>query len=97
MTSCSSKSRKNLMLSMTEPCRSTGSWGTRATVLCSSLLEMAEASSPPMVVRPLVGSRRPRRSWLMVVLPLPEGPSMPTIFPSGMCMVTPDRARDTPS
>ena len=33
----------------------------------------------------------------MVVLPLPEGPSIPTIFPSGMCMVMPPRASVIPS
>ena len=33
----------------------------------------------------------------MVVLPLPEGPSTPMIFPSGMCMVMPERASVTPS
>ena len=85
------------MLSITEPCKSTGSCGTRATVLCASLFEIAPASSPPIVTRPLVGSRKPSTSWLMVVLPLPEGPSTPTIFPSGMLIVMPLRARVTPS
>ena len=33
----------------------------------------------------------------MVVFPLPDGPSMPTIFPAGMCMVVPRRASVTPS
>ena len=47
----------------------------------SAALRSARRSTPPISIRPAVGSRTPRIMLIVVVLPAPFGPTSPTISP----------------
>ena len=67
------------MLSDTVPAMRCACCGTNVTFRAHSALERSRTSRPSASTAPLVGSRRASSSCTSVDLPLPDGPTMPTI------------------
>ncbi len=65
------------------------SWGTVATRRARSLAENPARSRPSRVIRPWVGARVPYTQRSRVVLPLPLGPTRPTVSPGATCRSAP--------
>ena len=73
--------RPKRMFSRAEAAKITGSCGTSANCRRRSVRAISRISTPSSVIRPASGSKKRRRSWKIVVLPAPEGPTSATVSP----------------
>ncbi len=73
------------------------SWVTMPTVSRSDSSDRSRTSWPPIRTTPSVGSYSRATSWLIVVLPAPDGPTSAVSRPAGARKVTPRSACASPS
>jgi FkbM family methyltransferase len=82
-------SRRNRMLSATVPAIRCACWGTKVTSRAHSVFDSSRMSRPAANTLPSVGSRRASSSCTSVDLPLPDGPTTPTISRGSICRSIP--------